>query len=113
MPNNVPNLNQGLSSYNISLNLTSLFAFPSKLLSKIRWGDPAVVAQEPELLLDLSTLLPETVNDKSSLQQPPLPVAAPIPVWGFFTSGYALALLVMVRSFQFYHEVIQASSRPC
>jgi hypothetical protein len=107
MPHNLaenqPVVSQGLGTYNISLNLTtisnSLFSFSSKIFNKIRGLDGIESHTVPSV-----SSLDSTVWTSAKFASPTPPaITRPIPngipgPWGFMTSGYVLALLGMVRT---------------
>lgn len=99
-----------LSSYNISLNFSSILAMipGSRLLARFRRRRPFQTPLEQtaipvtETILDDWSADPSTVtlvvetDASATMVTEQLPSSLPGP-WGFFTSGYMLGLLVMVR----------------
>ncbi|KAJ6509023.1 hypothetical protein C8R45DRAFT_1208587 [Mycena sanguinolenta] len=78
------------SAYNISLNLTSLITFPSRLLSRIRQADVI-------LFQDAISTLPSPSTDRAAVKSNPLSGSGPnFPgPYGFFLSGYMLGLVLL------------------
>lgn len=89
-----------LMSYNISLNLSSIFAMlPSRLFTKLRRGSFLGQIEASELPSVVDGWSTETPAFNSPPETPPLvvdPVASFPGPWGFFTSWYMVGLFVMV-----------------
>ncbi|KAK1232925.1 hypothetical protein PQX77_003938 [Marasmius sp. AFHP31] len=90
------------SSYNISINLSSigsLFSYPSRLLSRIRGLDSDAgfsVTPIPVTAIDYSLPTPAPSPGYAPPPVPDVPrQAAPGP-WGFFTSSYMIGLILMM-----------------
>ena len=99
----VPAFTGSSMSYNISLNLSSIFSFlPSRLLARLRkdvLGQPV----DPPDIPPVDTF----AQNLPLLQSAPTPssnvMVYPGP-WGFFTSGYMMGLFLMVR-YIFLHDL--------
>ena len=102
----VPAFTGSSMSYNISLNLSSIFSFlPSRLLARLR-------KDVLERSVDPSDI-PATTSGDIFAQDQPLLQSAPTPSsnvmvypgpWGFFTSGYMMGLFLMV-CYIFLHDL--------
>ncbi|KAJ7729662.1 hypothetical protein DFH07DRAFT_178918 [Mycena maculata] len=77
------------SAYNISLNITSIIAFPSRLLARIRKADDFLF--QDAISSSLSTGRAAKLTDKSSDLGPSM---FPGP-YGFFLSGYMVGLVAL------------------
>ncbi|KAF5360131.1 hypothetical protein D9757_011741 [Collybiopsis confluens] len=108
--NHVKLLNTGLgSSYNISFNLSSIFTYPSRFLSRIINKRQATAGSDLESTLfdavSSSILWPDADSTISSIpaatsaasaKTVAVTTAASFPgPWGFFSSGYMCGLLIM------------------
>ena len=92
----VPAFTGSSMSYNISLNLSSIFSFlPSRLLARLRkdvLGQPVGPSDVPA-----TTAADILAQEQPLLQTAPSNMTAYPGPWGFFTSGYMMGLFLMVR----------------